>query len=308
MSKVLVTGGAGFIGSSLVRHFLKKRHEVVIVDNLSTSLKKNLIPGVTLYKTNILSKNLLTIFKKEKPDFVSHHAAQIKVMDSIKDPLNDAKSNILGTINVLECARQVNVKKFIFSSTGGAIYGSTSSLPSDESVTPRPESPYAISKLGCELYITYFAKQYKLPYTIFRYANVYGPGQRGDNEGGVIAIFIHNILIGKPLIMYGNGKQSRDFIYISDIISVNELAMKNKRTGIFNVGTGKATSINDLVHVIKRSIDKNVKVMHLSKRKGEIEKSVLDIHKIKQYMDWQPSVSLSEGIEQMIVNYKNKRR
>lgn len=307
MRKILITGGAGFIGSQLSLAFHKKGYQVVILDNFSTALNENvkkIDKKIKVYKVDILDKNLTKIFQKEKPDFVSHHAAQIKVITSFDDPQFDARTNILGTINVLEASVKANVKKIIFASSGGAIYGEVQKKIPTEKTLPRLQSPYAISKLSAEYYIKMFYEKYRLPYVVFRYSNVYGPGQRGDNEGGAIAIFVNRIIKNKKITIFGDGEQTRDFVYISDIVSANERALKSTMIGTYNVSTGKASSINRIINLLHKKSSNKKNVTYAKAREGEVRKSVLNANLLKKDAQWIPSISLSEGLDHMLSYYK----
>jgi UDP-glucose 4-epimerase len=306
MSKILITGGAGFIGSHLVDAFIKNGYKVAVVDNLSTGRKKNLNPKAKFYKMDVQSKKLEDIFKKEKPDFVSHHAAQIDVRLSVDNPIFDARINILGSLNLLELSRKYKVKKIIFASSGGAMYGETKIIPTPETHPARPCSPYGIAKVTVEHYLYYFKFVYNIPYISLRYANVYGPRQNSKGEAGVVAIFADKILNGLQPVINGDGKQTRDYVYVGDVVHANLLAMERKIEGEFNVGTSIETSVNEIFSKIVKTIGKKVKVVHGSVKPGEQQRSCLSYAKIKRTLDWQPKVRLDEGLKLTIKWFKEK--
>jgi len=259
--KILVTGGAGFIGSHIVDRLVKESHKVVIIDNLSTGRKENLNPKAKFYKLDIQNPGVAEVFKKEKPEIVFHLAAQIDVRKSVEDPLEDAKTNILGSLNIIQNFINVNSRKlvsnshkfvkFIFASTGGAIYGDADIVPTPETYPEFPLSPYGICKLSVEKYLNYYWKVFGLPYVALRYANVYGPRQNSKGEAGVIAIFLDKMLSGEKPVINGNGRQTRDFVFVKDVVEANILAMKKNKVGVYNIGTSKETDINTIFRKLK---------------------------------------------------------
>ncbi|MCC6639239.1 NAD-dependent epimerase/dehydratase family protein, partial [Candidatus Falkowbacteria bacterium] len=251
MSKVLVTGGAGFIGSHLVDRLVELGHQVVVVDNLSTGRLSNLNGFAKLYEMNIEDKKLADVFDAERPEIVFHMAAQISVTASFKDIIKDGNANIIASLNVLEQCVKFGVKKIIFSSSA-AVYGDNPELPLREDHVPAPASPYAISKLTTEEYIKLFHKQHKLGYTILRYANVYGPRQTADGEAGVISIFIDRLLKGQQPTITGDGNQTRDFVFVQDVVSANVAAMNSDKSGIYNVSTNSQVKINELYSTLRQ--------------------------------------------------------
>ncbi len=306
MSKIiLVTGGAGFIGSHLVDRLIGKGYKVVVIDNLSTGKKENLNPKAKFYKINICSPKISQIFKKEKPEIVFHLAAQINVRKSVENPLFDAKTNILGSLNVLENCKNFKVQKIIFASTGGAIYGQAKKLPTPEDYLANPLSPYGIAKLTTEKYLNYYYQVLGLPYISLRLANVYGPRQDGSGEAGVIAIFLGKMLRGENPVIFGDGKQTRDFIFVEDVISAFLLSMKIKKVGIFNIGTAKETDINTIFKKLKELTNQKQKPIYEKERKGDLKRSCLDIEKAKEKLKWQPKYSLEKGLEKTIQWFQN---
>ena len=297
--KILVTGGAGFIGSNIVDRLIKEGHQVIVVDDLSRGKKEYLNPNAKFYRINIQSKNLEKIFIKEKPDVVDHHSAHINVRESVKDPIFDAQNNILGTINLLENCRRYEVKKFIFASTGGALYGDTEIIPTPEDHPLKPISPYGVSKLADEAYIYYYEKVHNLKATILRYANVYGPRQDPFGEAGVVAIFIQKLLAGEQPVINGDGEQTRDFVFVDDVVEANLLALQSEKS-VYNVATAKETSVNQLFRklVAITGVDKSEK--HGPAIPGEQRRSCLDYRKIKERLGWEPKTNLDDGLKKTI--------
>jgi len=306
--KILITGGAGFIGSHLADKLIEKKHNVVIVDNLSTGKKENINPKAKFYKTDIGDKKIAWIFKKENPEIVFHLAAQINLRESVKNPIEDAKINILGGLNILENCKKFNVKKIIFSSTGGAIYGQASIVPTPESYIAEPLSPYGIAKLATEKYLNYYNKVFGMPFLVLRFANVYGPRQNSKGEAGVIAIFCSQFFSNKQPIINGDGFQTRDFVYVFDVVKAILSAMDSEKTGVFNVGTAKETNINDIFLMIKKSTGSVLEEAHRPSEKGEQQRSCLDYSKIKSELNWMPEYDLKTGIEKTVEWFKNNKK
>ncbi|HLG21304.1 MAG TPA: NAD-dependent epimerase/dehydratase family protein [Candidatus Manganitrophaceae bacterium] len=294
--KVLVTGGAGFIGSHLVDRLIQEGHQVVVVDNLSTGKRKNINKGAIFYKMDILSGRLAKVFQKEKPEIVSHHAAQMDVRRSVADPIFDAQTNIIGLLNLLELAVKNGTRRILFASSGGAVYGEQEIFPAPESHPTRPLSPYGISKLSSEQYLYYYHKVCGLDYTALRYSNVYGPRQDPFGEAGVVAIFTQRMLKEEQPIINGNGMQTRDYIFVEDVVEANMAAIHRAIGGPFNVGTGKETSVNQLFRYLLDITGAQVKEIHGPEKKGEQARSSLDCQKNHKELDWEPRVSLQEGL------------
>jgi UDP-glucose 4-epimerase len=300
---ILVTGGAGFIGSNLVDRLVKERHKVVVIDNLSTGKKENINSKAKFYHMDICDKAIIDIFKNEKIDVVYHNAAQISVERSIHEPAFDGSVNILGTINVLEACKEANVKKIIYSSTA-AVYGEPKYLGIDENHPINPISFYGISKYTPELYIKTYSKLYGLDYTILRYSNAYGIRQDPKGEGGVVAIFLDKLLQGESPTIFGDGNATRDFIFIEDIVEANIRALHEGNKGVFNIGTGKATSIKELFYLMKEFIDIDLDVKYEKERDGDIKHSYFCINKAKEKLGWNPKYTLEEGLCKTIKHYR----
>ena len=306
--KVLVTGGAGFIGSHVVDRLVEEGHQVVIVDNLATGKRKNVNRAASLYKTDITSWRLERVFRNERPNIVLHLAAQINVPRSIADPVFDAQVNVLGTMNVLQQAVRYGCRKVVFSSSGGAIYGEQETLLATESHATNPLSPYGISKLCGEHYLSYFQRVSGIPVVSLRYANVYGPRQDPDGEAGVIAIFIQKMLNNEQPIIHGNGRQTRDFVFVDDVAEANLAAMGQDAHGVYNVGTGAETSVNELFRMLAGLTASSVKELHGPAKAGEQIRSVVDPSRIKQELGWEVKVDLAEGLKQTVEFFQGKSR
>jgi len=300
MAKILVTGGAGFIASHVVDKLIEQGNKVAIVDNLSTGSKENLNKKAKFYKANIIDKKISEIFSKEKPDAVFHYAAQISVRDSVKDPIFDAETNILGTLNILENCKKFGVKKIIFSSSGGAIYGDTDIFPTNEECKEVPLSPYAIAKFSVEKYLYYYHKFFGLNFVVLRFANIYGPRQNSKGEAGVIAIFAEKMLAGVQPIINGPGLQTRDFVFVKDVVNASILALEKNEMGVFNVGTAKETNVNTIFSKLEKLIGSNTKETHGPAASGESERSCLDFSKIKKVLGWEPQYDLDKGLSETV--------
>lgn len=302
---ILVTGGAGFIGSHLVDNLIAQDHKVVVIDNLSTGRKENLNKEARFYQLDITDKKIEAVFKKEEFDYIFHLAAQIDVRKSVKDPIFDAQVNILGSLNLLENARKFKLNKFIFASTGGAIYGDTDNLPTPESHPEQPVSPYGIAKLAVEKYLLFYQKNYGLGYTALRYANVYGPRQNPEGEAGVVAIFLDKLLKGEQPIINGDGKQARDYVYIADVVRATTGALEKKGT-IYNVGWGKETNVIELFQRIIKLGQFQAEEKHGPALKGEQQRSCLDCSKIEREWGFRPSFNLEQGLKETIKWFRKR--
>jgi UDP-glucose 4-epimerase len=304
MAKVLVTGGAGFIGSHVVDKLLAQGHHVVVVDDLSSGRREFLPPNIPFYCLSILDPALEEVLAQERPEVVNHHAAQISVTRSVQDPQYDASVNILGVVNLLKASQQHGVKKFIYASTGGALYGEPDYLPCDEEHPIRPLSPYGISKFIGEHYVRFFGLTYGMDYTVLRYANVYGPRQDPHGEAGVVAIFTQRMLQGEQPIIFGTGEQERDFVYVDDVVEANVLAFERGSKGAYNIGTGKGTSISDLHDLLKRATGYGGGPLYADARPGDVFKISLSWKKAKKGLGWQPRTSLQKGLEETVRYFK----
>jgi UDP-glucose 4-epimerase len=309
--KILVTGGAGFIGSHLVDALIARGHRVIVIDNLSTGKKENINKKAKFYKIDICSPKIGEIFKKEKPEIVFHLAAQINVRKSVEDPLFDAKVNILGSLNVIQNflkPRTSNLKHptFIFASTGGAIYGEAKKIPTPEDYPANPISPYGIAKLTVENYLGFYKENFGLKFISLRFSNVYGPRQDSKGEAGVVAIFINKLLKGKKPTIFGDGNQTRDFIFVEDAVSALLKAMEYEgEKEIFNIGTGIETSINKLYEIISKLLKTKIKPKYIPEKPGDLKRSCLDISLAKKELKWEPKFDLEKGLQKTIRNLKS---
>ncbi len=302
--KFLVTGGAGFIGSHVVDRLIQEGNEVVVVDNLSTGKRKQVNKKAVFYKLDIQSKKVDKVFRNERPRILIHLAAQMNVRHSTENPLFDAQVNILGTINLLEHAVRHGVRKVTFASTGGAIYGEQEVFPAPENHRTEPVSPYGISKLAGEKYLAYFANATGLRFVALRFANVYGPRQDSEGEAGVVAIFAKKMLQNEQPIINGTGKQTRDFIYVDDVVEAILVTLGEDVQGIFNVGTGQETTINEGYRILKELTNSQCKDLFGAAKKGEQYRSVLDVRKIRETFGWDPQTSFQEGLKKTVEFFK----
>ncbi|HYH96039.1 NAD-dependent epimerase/dehydratase family protein [Hyalangium sp.] len=306
--KVLVTGGAGFIGSHVCDAFLRAGHEVIALDNLSSGRRENLDPRVRLVVQDIRSPEAAELIRSQRPDVLCHLAAQMDVRRSVEDPRFDAETNILGMLNLLEASRIAGVKKVLFSSTGGAIYGEQDVFPAPESHATRPVSPYGVSKASGELYLGYYRAQYGLPYVALRYANVYGPRQNPHGEAGVVAIFSQRLVASRECTIFGDGGQTRDFVFGPDVARANLLAFEKDFVGAINIGTGIETSINQLYAGLAEAAGSSLPVTHAPGKPGEQRRSCIDATLAKKVLGWEPTVGLAEGLRKTVEYFRAKAR
>ncbi len=303
--KILVTGGAGFIGSHVVNVFIENGHEVVIVDDLSTGRRSNLNPAATFYQVDIRSPQLAEIFEKEQPQVIDHHAAQMDVRRSVEDPLFDADVNVLGSIKLIELARKHNIERFIYISTGGAVYGEPEYLPCDEAHPINPICPYGASKHTVEHYLYMYQELYDLNYVILRYPNVYGPRQDPHGEAGVVAIFTGQMLGGEQIVINGDGEQERDFVYVGDCARANLLALTTENSNtIFNLGYGKGTTINEIYTNLKNITGYELSAKHGPEKVGETRRIFLEASKAEKELDWTPMVALEGGLGETVEYFR----
>ena len=305
--KILVTGGAGFIGSHVADRFLAAGHEVVVLDDLNTGQIENLPQKARFYQMDLGSPWLDELFRIERPDVVAHQAAQKSVRISVDDPVFDATVNVTGTVALLQASVHHGVKRFLFASTGGAIYGDTDAVPTPEDAPAVPVSPYGAAKLAAEVYLRTFHALNGLSFAALRYANVYGPRQDPHGEAGVVAIFSQRLLAGETASINGDGKQTRDFVYVGDVAEANLLALKSEAVGSFNVGTGVETDINRIFEIIKRLSGSSQPPEHAPAKAGEQRRSAVDVSKIANVMGWRPRTSLEEGLRETVRYFRESR-
>jgi len=301
LETALVTGGAGFIGSYIVDSLILRGLNVIVIDNLSTGQKENLLhKDVVFIEDDIKNKEMVEhVFELHKPRFVFHLAAQISVSKSVREPIFDAETNIMGTINLLDAAQKNKTEKFIFSSTGGAMYGDNpDTIPTTEKATEKPATPYGIAKLAGERYLDFYHKEFGLRYTVLRYANVYGPRQNPYGEAGVVAIFTERMIKGEPITINGDGGYIRDYVYVEDVSNANMLAMENGKEGIFNIGTGQGTDVVELFQLTKRINHYNLEAQYGPERPGDLRKSILNASMAEKELNWKPHFNLEQGLIQ----------
>jgi UDP-glucose 4-epimerase len=309
MPKSLVTGGAGFIGSHVIDVLIEKGHDIVIIDNLSTGDKNNIHPKAKFYEIDIRDPKLSEIFTAEKPDYVFHMAAQIDVRKSVAEPIMDAEINILGSLNVLENAAQSGVKKVVFASTGGAIYGEAEIFPTPEGHYEKPLSPYGIHKLAVEKSLFFYKKVKYLDYTILRLSNVYGPRQNSRGEAGVIAIFIDKLLRGEQPVINGSGEQTRDYVFVKDVAIAFVLALENdSEFDKFNISTGVETDVNQIFDKIVSAMKIDTSRKHEAAKGGEQQRSCLDNRLAIDALKWKPEYDIDRGIIETVEWFMNDQK
>jgi len=303
--KILVTGGAGFIGSHLVDAFLEAGHTVAIIDDLSTGRERNINPRAEFHRADIRDAAFVEeFFRKGRFDVVCHHAAQMDVRRSVADPVFDASVNVLGVLTLLEASVRHGVKKILFASTGGAIYGEQDYFPADELHPTRPLSPYGVAKLTTEHYLFYYNAVHGLNSVCLRYANVYGPRQNPEGEAGVVAIFVNRMLRGEQPVINGDGSQTRDYTYVGDVVRANLMALSYPGSGVFNVGTGIETDVNVLFRHLRTLTGSRCEEKHGEAKKGEQLRSVLDARKIIRELGWSVSLPLEEGLRRTVEYFR----
>ncbi|MCK4420662.1 NAD-dependent epimerase/dehydratase family protein [candidate division WOR-3 bacterium] len=294
-NRVIVTGGAGFIGSHLVDRLISLGYKTLIIDNLSTGSKENINERAEFIHKDIRDEGIESLVRDYAPDYIFHLAAQIDVRKSLKDPLWDEDINIRGTLNLLKSASNAEIKKFIFASTGGAIYGEA--INASENVSPLPLSPYGIAKLTCEHYLRVYSQWNGLHFTVLRYGNVYGPRQDPFGEAGVVAIFCRQLIKGETPVLYGYGKMIRDYVFVADVVEANINAIKRGDGSIYNIGTGKAISVNELFNILKSLSKRNIEPEYAETREGEVQEVWLNTQRALRELQWEPQCSLEEGLK-----------
>ena len=294
--KIVVTGGAGFIASHVVDAYLDGGHEVHIIDDFSTGQNVNVNSQATLHQVDIAEKEAARLIEQIKPDVLSHHAAQMDVRHSVADPTFDARVNILGFINLLEAGKNSGVKKVIFASSGGAVYGEQKVFPAPESHDTEPASPYGVSKRAGELYLSYYHQAFGLPYIALRYANVYGPRQSAKGEAGVVAIFLSALLAGKTPVINGDGRQTRDYVYVGDVVAANVAALQSSFIGPINIGTGVETDVVTIYQHLRQAVGSPIEAQHGPPKAGEQRRSCLDAGCAAQILGWRPQMTLKDGL------------
>jgi UDP-glucose 4-epimerase len=304
--RILVTGGAGFIASHVADAFIAAGHDVSILDDLSSGRRENVNPKARFYQLDVQDPAVADVFRREQPGILCHHAAQMDVRRSVIDPTFDARVNILGLLNLMEHGRQHGLRRVLFSSTGGAIYGEQEAFPAPETHPTRPVSPYGVAKLTSEHYLFFYFVTYGISYAALRYANVYGPRQNPHGEAGVVAIFCEKLLRGEQPIINGDGAQTRDYVYVGDVVHANLAALDSDFVGAVNLGTGIETDVNTIFRLLARSCNSSALERHGPAKPGEQRRSVIDNALAQRVLQWQPQVSLEDGLRQTVAFFRQR--
>jgi UDP-glucose 4-epimerase len=306
--RILVTGGAGFIGSHTVDALVAARaHEVSVLDGLSSGKREQVNPAARFYEADLRNAEaILPILEREKPEVIYHLAAQMDVRRSVADPAFDAGINLVGFLNLMEAARRNGLRRVVFASTGGAIYGEQEQFPCDEEHPRRPVSPYGVAKLATEAYLFFYKVQYGIDYVALRYANVYGPRQDPHGEAGVVAIFCGLMLEGKPSTIFGDGEQTRDYIFVGDVARANVAALGAKGSAAFNIGTGVETSVNQLYEALASAAGVKTPPSYAAERPGEQRRSVISPERVAQVLGWRPEITLDDGLKRTFTFFKER--
>lgn len=297
--QIIVSGGAGFVGSNLLPKLIEKNYQVTVIDNLSSGLRKNIPNGVTFFKKDIRETELLSLLKGKSFDAAIHLAAQIDVRTSIADPAKDAHINIIGTLNFLNLCKKLGVGRIIFASSGGAIYGESGNEPSREDTLPNPMNPYGISKLTSERHLLFYRQRYGIPFFSLRFSNIYGPGQGIKGEAGVVAVFCRKLLSGGRPVVFGDGLQTRDFVFVDDAVEsfVAALSANPEKSGVYNISTGAETNIKQSFEILKKISKSKKAAIYAAARNGEQIRSCLDYSKAKKHLFWQPKHDIEKGLK-----------
>ena len=302
--RVLVTGGAGFIGSHMTDAFVAAGHQVSVLDDLSSGKRENLNPQATFYHLDIRDPGVAEVLRREQPEVLCHHAAQMDVRRSVADPVFDAQVNLVGLLNLLEHGRQNGLRRVLFASSGGAIYGEQDVFPAPETHQTQPVSPYGVSKLASERYLFFYSVAYGISYAALRYANVYGPRQNAHGEAGVVAIFAEKSLRGEQPIINGDGKQTRDYVYVGDLVRANLAALTSEFSGALNLGTGIETDVNTIFRHVRELCGSTAQEQHGPAKPGEQRRSVVDSQLAQRVLGWSPQVSLEDGLRETVAFFR----
>ncbi|MFA4973042.1 MAG: NAD-dependent epimerase/dehydratase family protein [bacterium] len=304
--KILITGGAGFIGSHIADAYINDGHNVVVLDDLSRGSTKNINSKVRFYEMSVNDEDILTVFEKERPEIMSHHAARINVANSLEDPAGELVVTINGFLNLMEAGRRHGLRKVIFASSA-AVYANTDKLPTDESHPTDPASPYGLGKLMIEQLLRYYGRTYDINWVALRYANVYGPRQNGCGEAGVVAAFLEKMLANRQPVIDGSGDQTRDFIHVSDVVEANRTALKDVAQGIYNVGTGVETDINKVFNMLRELTGSHCQEHHGPVRNRDLERNSISCRRFQTEFGWRPVIELPVGIKTTVEWFlKNK--
>ena len=304
--RILVTGGAGFIGSHIAQAYVDAGHEVAVLDDLSSGHRENIPEDVQLLEHDIRSAEAAEAAASFAPEVINHHAAQMNVRVSVDDPAFDAQVNILGLINLVERARTAGLKRVLFASSGGTVYGEPETLPADESYPTHPVCPYGVSKLTSEHYLYYYSRVHGVDYVALRYSNVYGPRQDPHGEAGVIAIFCQNLLADKDVTIFGDGLQTRDYVFVGDVVRANVAALDSDFRGSVNIGTGKESNVVELYERVKELVGGGGKAVHGPAKDGEVRRNVLDVSLAGKVLGWAPQMELAEGLVSTVDFFRSR--
>lgn len=305
--KILLTGGAGFIGSHVGEALVAAGHDVVVIDDLSTGKRAQIPAGARFHEMDVQSPGVVDLFSAERPEVLIHHAAQVEVRRSVADPAFDARVNLLGLINLLEAGRRAGLRRVLFASSGGAAYGEQEEFPAPETHRLEPVSPYGVSKRASELYLACFRSMYGLEYVAMRYANVYGPRQDPHGEAGVVAIFAQKLLRGEVPTINGDGKQTRDYVFVGDLVRANLALLESAYSGPLNFGTGVETDVNRIFALVCRACGVDATETHGPAKPGEQRRSVISPRLAGEVIGWKPEVSLAEGLERTVAYFRTAR-
>jgi UDP-glucose 4-epimerase len=306
--KIVVSGGAGFIGSHIVDAYVAAGHDVAIIDDLSTGQTENLNPQARFHQVDLRDRAAVAeVIGRERPEIVNHHAAQLDVRRSVADPPFDAQVNLVGFLNLLEASRQHGLRRVIFASSGGVVYGESARLPTREEDPTEPISPYGVAKLASERYLHFYAHVYGIPSVWLRYANVYGPRQNPHGEAGVISIFSTMLLAGGTPVINGSGNQTRDYVFVGDVVRANLLALESDYAGPLNIGTGVETDVNRLFLVLCDAVEHHPAEQHGPAKAGEQLRSVLDPRRAGDVLGWQAETPLAEGLRRTVTWFREHR-
>jgi UDP-glucose 4-epimerase len=307
LMRILVTGGAGFIGSHVADRYIELGHEVAVLDDLSSGKPENVNPRAKLFRVSLLDERLAGAFDEFRPEAVSHHAAQVNVRRSVDAPEFDATVNVVGSVRLFQAAVTHGCAKVIYASSGGACYGEPPKLPAPEETPVRPLCPYGLSKYAAEKYLQLYSALNGLRFTVLRYANVYGPRQDPHGEAGVVAIFSQLLLEGKAPTIFGDGTKTRDYVFVSDIVQANVLALEAGDGGLYNVGTGREVSDDQIFEAVRDAVGVKIKPVHSEFRRGEVRRIALDAGRIRAELGWRPRVALEQGIPKAVEFYRARQ-
>ena len=302
--KIVVTGGAGFIASHIVDAYIDSGHQVHVIDDFSTGREANVNSKAIVHDANVANPEAAELLLKIEPNVLNHHAAQMDVRHSVENPLFDAGVNILGFLNLLEACKKAGTQRVIFASSGGAIYGDKEPIPAHEEHVKEPMSPYGVSKMTGELYLAYYYMAFGMHYVALRYANVYGPRQSTRGEAGVVAIFISQLLGEKSPVINGDGKQTRDYVFVGDVVRANVAALETSHVGGVNIGTGRETDVTTLCQLLRQDMNSKVKAVHGPAKLGEQMRSCLETGLAGKVLGWQPEIAVEEGLKRTLAYYR----